>query len=42
MLRGCRVLELRVVSELVMKDGVLFDYSRRRGCIENEEDRSRD
>ena len=30
MMRGCRLLELRVVSVRVMKDGVLFNYSRMR------------
>ena len=39
---GCRLLELRVVSVWVMKDGVLFNYSRKRSCIENEKDRSKD
>ena len=41
-MRGCRLLELRVVSVGMMKDGVLFNYSRKRGCIENEKDRSKD
>ena len=26
----------------MMKDGVLFNYRRKRSCIENEEDRSND
>ena len=35
-------MELRVVSIGVMKDGVLFNYSRKISCIENEKDRSKD
>ena len=31
-MRGCRLLELRVVSVWVMKDGVLFKYSWKRSC----------
>ena len=41
-MKGCRVLELRVVSVGVMKNGVLFSYSRKRSFIENKEDRSKD
>ena len=33
-MRGCRFLELRVVRVRVMKDGVLFNYSRKKSCIE--------
>ena len=42
LMKGCRLLELSVVSIWVMKDGVLFNYSRKRSCIENEKDRSKD
>ena len=41
-MRGCRLLELRVVSVRVVKDRVLFNYNRKRSCIENEEDRPKD
>ena len=31
-----------VISVRVMNDGVLFNYSRKRSCLENEKDRSKD
>ena len=30
LMRGCRLLQVRVVSVCVMKDGVLFSHSRKR------------
>ena len=42
MMKGCRVLELRVINIGMMKGGVLFNYSRKRSGIENEENNCTD
>ena len=42
LMRGWSRFELRVVSVCMMMNGVLFSCSRKRSCIENEEDRSKD
>ena len=42
LMRGCTFFEFRLVSVRLMEDGVLFNHSRKRSCIDSEEARPKD